>query len=103
MSFKTPNSSFIFDLRLRSMTEWAVFLAIFFPAALVELGCFLPVTFAVMDDPVVPFLPLPLEVGRAAGMALGSSAVFDFGFIWIILRERVGGGGKEKSGFADVD
>lgn len=40
-ALRTPNSSFIFDRRLRSMTLWAVFLAIFFPALLVELGGFL--------------------------------------------------------------
>lgn len=40
MSFKTANSSFILDLRRRSMRLCAVFLAIFRPAALVADGCF---------------------------------------------------------------
>lgn len=40
MSFKTANSSFILDLRRRSMRLCAVFLAIFRPAALEADGCF---------------------------------------------------------------
>lgn len=40
MPFKTPNSSFILDLLLRSMMLWAVFLAIFLPVPLVVV-CFL--------------------------------------------------------------
>lgn len=95
MSLSTANSSFIFDLRLRSITLCAVFLAIFFPATLVELGCFFVVAF---DDPGVPFL---LEaLGRAVcilealeGFRVGG------GFICMIFRERVGGGGNEKSAF----
>ena len=39
MFLSTPNSSFIFDRRLLSITLCAVFLAIFLPAWLVELGC----------------------------------------------------------------
>lgn len=65
MSFKTANSSFIFDLRLRSMTLWAVFRAIFFPAALVELGCFLPMPLVSADTAhvLVVFL-LFVRLGR---------------------------------------
>ena len=52
MSLRTPNSSFIFDRRRRSMIEWAVFLAIFLPAAEVAEGCFLfgDVGFVVEDE-----------------------------------------------------
>lgn len=96
MSFNTPNSSFIFDLLRRSITEWAVFLAIFFPAALVELGGFLP-------GVDVLFLPAFLETGRGVGGLPDSWAGFALGFICIILRDRVGGGGSEKSAFVMVD
>jgi hypothetical protein len=41
MLLRTANSSFIFDLLRRSIKLWAVFLAIFLPAALVAEGCFL--------------------------------------------------------------
>jgi len=92
----TANSSFIFDLRRRSITLCAVFLAIFLPAALVELGCFLPAAF---DDALVCFFPDTF--GDSEWVADGSE---DFccwtGFICIIFRERVGGGGREKSGFS---
>jgi hypothetical protein len=47
MSFNTPNSSFIFDLRLRSIKLCAVFRAILRPAALVLPACFLFVPLAV--------------------------------------------------------
>ena len=91
MSFKTPNSSFIFDRRRRSMREWAVLRAIFLPATLVELGCFL------LADVVVgyttPFLSTFLEFGgEVEGCVLTGP-----GFIWMILRDLVGGGGSEKS------
>lgn len=38
MSFKVPNSSFIFERRRRSIKLWAVLRAILRPATLVELG-----------------------------------------------------------------
>jgi hypothetical protein len=38
MSFKVPNSSFIFDRRRRSIRLWAVLRAILRPATLFELG-----------------------------------------------------------------
>lgn len=87
MSFSTPNSSFIFDLRRRSMRLWAVLRAIFFPATLVELGCFLGV---VLADP-----PPRLPVGPAGDVPEG--VLVGPGFIWMILRDLVGGGGREKS------
>jgi hypothetical protein len=93
MSFNVPNSSFILDRLRRSIRLCAVLRAVLRPAALVALGCFL------------------FEVG--VGLGVGSSEVLDgclplflalrdlgadvFGFIWIILRARVGGGGKLKS------
>lgn len=46
ISFNVVNSSFILDLRLRSIKLCAVFLAIFLPAALVALGCFFLPPFA---------------------------------------------------------
>ena len=103
MSFKTANSSFIFDLRLRSMTLWAVFRAIFFPAALVELGCFLPDAPFVAGAAAAPFLLL-VRLGTFACGADACDCSFDCccdaGSIWIILRERVGGGGNSKVDFA---
>lgn len=101
MSFKTANSSFIFDLRLRSMTLCAVFRAIFFPAALVELGCFLPDVPFVTEAATAPFLLL-VRLGAVACGAntCGCSFCCDAGSIWIILRERVGGGGSSKVDFA---
>ena len=101
MSFKTANSSFIFDLRLRSMTLWAVFRAIFFPAALVELGCFLPDVPFVTGAATAPFLLLVrLGTFDCGATACGCSFCCDAGSIWIILRERVGGGGSSKVDFA---
>ena len=57
MPFKVANSSFIFDLLLRSITLWAVFLAIFLPAALVEVGCFFVVAAALDPDRLRLFDP----------------------------------------------
>lgn len=54
---RTANSSFIFDLRRRSMMLWAVFLAIFLPAALVADGSFLFVPAVVVAE-VIAILPL---------------------------------------------
>ena len=102
MSFKTANSSFIFDLRLRSMTLWAVFRAIFFPAALVELGCFLPDVPFVAGAATAPFLLLA-RLGTFVCSANACDCSFDCcdaGSIWIIRRERVGGGGSSKVDFA---
>jgi hypothetical protein len=87
---RTANSSFIFDLRRRSIRLCAVFLAIFLPAALVVDGCFLLVPAAVVVEPP-PALLLEPDLEFEAGVSvLGSSR----GFIWMIFRERVGGGGR---------
>lgn len=92
MSFNTPNSSFIFDRRLRSIKLCAVLRAILRPAAVVPaLFCF-----------------LLLPVGAAWGCALAAVCGADTagvasccsssrGFIWMILRDLVGGGGSVKS------
>ena len=79
MSLSTPNSSFILLRRRRSIRLCAVFLAIFRPAALVADG--------------------GLRLLAAAAFAGCSSADAALagapeGFIWIILRVRVGGGGR---------
>lgn len=79
--FRTPNSSFIFDLRLLSITECAVFLAIFLPAALVALGCFLGVTAADDGAALAPRRADPLDVGLEVDGVPDSSASFSFGFI----------------------
>jgi len=70
MLFKTPNSSFIFDLRRRSIKLYTIFRAIFRPAALVVEGCFLR---------CVTATPLPKPACSACPR----------GFICIIFLERV--------------
>jgi hypothetical protein len=90
ISFKTPNSSFILDLRRRSIRLWAVFLAIFRPAALVEEGCFF---FGVVAAGLPPVLAFWADVSIV-------SLVSPRGFICIIFRERVGGGGNANEPFA---
>jgi hypothetical protein len=86
ISLSTLNSSFILDRRLRSIRLCAVLRAIFLPAAVVVPDCFLL--------PAAPAADADLagDVGDAA--VLGCSCD-SFGFIWMILRERVGGGGSE--------
>ncbi len=87
--FNTANSSFIFDLRRRSIRLCAVLRAIFLPAALVALGCFfLPAAADAVS--VVVFLTPELLGGAGASWR---------GFIWIIFLDRVGGGGKAKESF----
>lgn len=66
-----------------------------------ELGGFLPAVVDVEADAL--FLPALFEAGRGVGGDPGSSAGFALGFICIILRDRVGGGGSEKSAFVMVD
>jgi hypothetical protein len=92
---RTANSSFIFDRLRRSIKLCAVFLAIFLPAALVADGCFLlvPAT-AVVEVAAAEPLEVPFEPAAAAA-GVGSSR----GFIWMILRERVGGGGRANWSF----
>jgi hypothetical protein len=101
------NSSFILLRLLLSIRLCAVFLAIFLPAVLDALGgFFLPcccdtgaeaspaVAFALAPAPL-PLLPvsLPFDAVVAPDVSAGPSCG---GFIWMILRERVGGGGRAK-------
>ena len=79
MAFKVPNSSFIFDPRLLSITLWAVFLAIFLPATLVELGCFFPAVAVVLEDDE-GFLSEALEL-CCVGVLVECSEDWGFGFI----------------------
>ncbi len=105
--FRTANSSFILLRRRLSIKLCAVLRAILRPAALVALGCFLP---PLADVPAAP-PPLPEALAVAVVLAallaappfpvllpsLGAEASATSscrGFIWIILRERVGGGGR---------
>lgn len=111
MPLSTANSSFILLRLLRSIKLWAVFLAILRPAALVALGCFF-LPFSAVDEAfaapapepepepdaalaAVAFLPadFPAPSFPAAASAAAESSC-ERGFIWIILRERVGGGGR---------
>jgi hypothetical protein len=85
ISFRTPNSSFILLRLLRSMMLCAVFLAIFRPAALVAEGCFL----------------FALAVGL--GGVDSEDEELDFGFICMIFRARLGGGGSSYGGSSSLD
>lgn len=94
MSLSTRNSSFIFSRRRRSMMLCAVLRAILRPA-LAPPGCFL-------------FPPAPAAGSAGALGAGGAVCVFlsswgwVLGFIWIIFRERVGGGGRAVGGEASL-
>jgi len=87
MSLSTPNSSFIFDLLLRSIKLCAVFRAIFRPATLVEDGCFFLGEGAVFPD-------------RSSASFEISGSFSTRGFIWIIFLDLVGGGGSANTSFA---
>ena len=78
MFFKVPNSSFILDLRLLSMILCAVFLAVFFTAAVVAEFVLLCVAFLLSALSAIVCLDLLLVSG----------------FICIILLDLVGGGGS---------
>ena len=88
ISFRTPNSSFIFDLLRRSIKECAVFLAIFLPATLVEEGCFFFGAGVALTFP---------DAGLLASNVTISSASCPLGFICMIFRDLVGGGGSAKT------
>jgi hypothetical protein len=92
MLFRTPNSSFIFDLRRRSIKLCAVLRAIFRPATLVADGCFFLFEVA---GPALAVGPLATSPSMSR-----SCSCCPRGFICIIFRERVGGGGKVKTSFA---
>ena len=96
IAFKVPNSSFILDLLLLSITLWAVFLAIFLPATLVELGCFFAAVVAALEDvEVLLFAPFGFCCVETFSEC---SEGWGFGFICMMVRDRVGGGGREKAG-----
>lgn len=95
MPFNTANSSFILDLRRRSIRLCAVFLAIFRPAALVADGCFFFDAAA-----AVPFDAAALEAVEFLADGESSSGSSCFGFIWMIFRDLVGGGGSVKASLA---
>lgn len=111
MPFSTANSSFIFDRRRRSIKLCAVFLAIFRPAALVADGCFFldadPASFAagtallaaaVLLPEAFPLVAVVVVVaGDGAASAAFLSSCCSRGFIWMILRDLVGGGGSAKA------
>lgn len=110
ISFRTANSSFIFDLRRLSIKLWAVFLAIFRPAALVAEGCFFldetgpAAAVGVVFVVAASAAPLVAAAGVVLAPSASSEAVSSVrGFIWMILRDLVGGGGKEKGSFWAVD
>lgn len=100
MLLRRANSSFILDLLLLSIKLCAVFLAIFLPAAVcfffappvVAVGV-VDASFVVVDSGPVPVVE-SLELGASVGAAAASR-----GFIWMILRDLVGGGGSAKSFF----
>lgn len=102
MLLRRANSSFILDLLLLSIKLCAVFLAIFLPAAVDGFFLAPPVVaagvvdseFVVVDTRPEPDLPVveSLEFGASGGAAATSR-----GFIWMILRDLVGGGGSAKS------
>ncbi len=95
MLFRSANSSFILDLRRRSMRLCAVFRAIFLPAALEVDGCFLlfPAE-ALAGVPAPPATPATALEAVAFLAALELVSSWGRGFICMILRERVGGGGR---------
>lgn len=88
---RTPNSSFILDLRRRSIKLCAVFLAIFLPATLVADGCFL-----LLGVPCALLVPSFVSVPSSSNL----SSAWPRGFICMIFLERVGGGGSVKLSFA---
>lgn len=100
MLLRRANSSFILDLLLLSIKLCAVFLAIFLPAALCFFLAPLVVAVGVVDTGFVvvdagsePDLPTAESLGFGAS---GWAAATSRGFIWMILRDLVGGGGRAK-------
>lgn len=95
----TANSSFILDLLLRSMRLCAVLRAILRPAALVAEVCF----FLDPDSEALLLEVVPVPVVALAALAAADVDVVDsawaWGFIWMILRDLVGGGGKANASF----
>lgn len=100
MLLRRANSSFILDLLLLSIRLCAVFLAIFLPAGVCFFLAPPVVAVGVADDAfvVVDSWPVPVVESLEFG-ASGGAATTSRGFIWMILRDLVGGGGSAKSFF----
>jgi hypothetical protein len=80
------NSSFILDLRLRSIMLCAVFLAVFFLLDADALACFL--------------LAVVAAGGAVSCSSFGSirgELALEPGVIWMMVLDLVGGGGREKA------
>lgn len=103
MLLRRANSSFILDLLLLSIKLCAVFLATFLPAALCFFLAPLVVAVGVADAAFVEAdtvsEPGLLTVESFEFGAGGWAAATSRGFIWMILRDLVGGGGRAKSLF----
>ena len=105
MLLRTANSSFILDLLRRSIRLCAVLLAIFLPAALVADGCFLFVPTGAVTVDAVGDATGTLDLEAALGLTLVVwlwNAASSRGFICMILRDRVGGGGRENWSLSGV-
>ena len=99
MSLSTENSSFILDLRRRSIRLCAVFLAVFRPAALVADDFFFfaaPGAVSAVVDVVAARLVLLTEPLPYVGCSPGLFSSRARGFIWMIFLDLVGGGGSVK-------
>lgn len=111
MPLSTANSSFIFDRLRRSIRLCAVLRACFRPAVLDAEACFFFEPAAPAGSNVAVVASAVFEVvavAAAAALAAASLEAAAFsalltscprGFIWIILRVRVGGGGRAKASF----
>ena len=85
----TPNSSFILLRRRRSIRLWAVLRAILRPAVVPFFVLRGAVVGAVLEREAVV-----VAVVAASAFLADEVGILDRGFIWMILRERVGGGGS---------
>lgn len=103
MVFSTRNSSLILLRRLLSIKLCAVLRVILRSASLAALCCFLtpfasratpaPLPGAFAANMTAP-LPDPLMLPLLFSMDASAASSCCWGFIWIILQERVGGGGS---------
>ena len=119
MLLRTANSSFILDRLRRSIKLWAVLRAILRPAALVADGCFFLVAVDVVAAAAVEVDEEEEEDEAAAAAVLADDedvalevagpacsdapSSWARGFIWMILRDLVGGGGRANESLAAVD
>lgn len=98
ISFSTPNSSFILDRRRRSIILCAVLRAILRPAAEVADG-----GLRCRGLGVAVVMVVVLLVGANAETEGAGGASVDCGFICIIFRARLGGGGSSSGFFVVPD